>query len=58
MLAEPELGGLGIALMPFAASAVAFRVAETAWAPMAGAATVMLGALSSLGAVLYFLASY
>ena len=61
LLAEPELGGLGIALMPFAATAVAFQAAkavEAAWARVLGAATVMLGALSSLGGVLYFLASY
>jgi hypothetical protein len=61
LLAEPELGGLVIALMPFAATAVAFqaaKAAKAAWARMLGGAAVMLGALSSLGGVLYFLASY
>ena len=61
LLAEPELAGLGIALMPFAATAVAFqaaKAAEAAWARVLGGAAVMLGVLSSLGGVLYFLASY
>ena len=47
--------------MPFAATAVAFqaaKAAKAAWARVLAAATVMLGALSSLGGVLYFLASY
>ena len=61
LLAEPGLAGLGIALMPFAATAVAFqaaKAAEAAWARVLGGAAVMLGVLSSLGGVLYFLASY
>lgn len=60
-LAEPELGGLGIALLPVAATAVAFhaaRSAQAAWARVLGGAAVMLGVLSSLGGALYFLASY
>jgi hypothetical protein len=58
LLPEPEFGRLGIALMPFAATAVAFqaaKAAEAAWARTLGGATVMLGVLTSLGGVLYFL---
>jgi hypothetical protein len=61
LLDEPELAGLGIALMPLAATAVAFQAAKSAeapWARLLGGAAVMLGALSSLGGVLYFFASY
>jgi hypothetical protein len=61
LLSETEPGGLVIALMPFAATAVAFqagKAAEAAWARTLGGAAVMLGVLSSLGGVLYFLASY
>lgn len=61
LLAEPEFGGLVIALIPFAATAVAFQAAKAAkagWARVLGGAAVMLGVLSSLGGVLYFLASY
>ena len=58
LLVESEFGGLVIALMPFAATAVAFQAAEAAWARVLGGAGVMLGVLSSLGGVLYFLASY
>lgn len=61
LLAEPEFGGLVVALMPFAATAVAFQAAkatQAAWARVLGGATVMLGVLSSLGGVLYFVASY
>ncbi|MET1059744.1 MAG: hypothetical protein ABWX84_09110 [Nocardioides sp.] len=59
-LDEPEFGFLGVALVPFAATAVAFQAAnaaEPAWARVLGSAAVMLGALSCLGGVLYFLAS-
>lgn len=61
LLDEPEFAGLGIALMPFVATAVAFQAAksaEAAWARVLGGAAVMLGVLSSLGGALYFLASY
>lgn len=61
LLAEPEIGGLGIAVLPVAATAVAFqaaRAAAAAWARVLGGAAVMLGVLSSLGGVLYFLASF
>ena len=54
---EPEIIRLLVALMPFAATAVAFQAtnaAEAAWARTLGGAAVMLGALSSLGGVLYF----
>ena len=61
LLSEPEFGGLIVALMPFAATAVAFqaaKAADAAWARVLGGATVMLGVLSSLGGILYFVASY
>jgi uncharacterized membrane protein YccF (DUF307 family) len=61
LLPEPEFGGLGIALMPFAATAVAFQAANSAkaaWARALGGAAVMLGVLTSLGGVLYFLTSF
>ena len=61
LLPEPEFGGLAIALMPFAATAVAFQAAnaaEAAWARALGSAAVMLGVLTSLGGVLYFLTSF
>ena len=54
---EPEIIRLLVALMPFAATAVAFQAAnasEAAWARALGSAAVMLGALASLGGVLYF----
>jgi hypothetical protein len=60
LMDESEFGRLIIALLPFAATAVAFQAASTAeaaWARTLGGAAVMLGILSSLGAVLYFLAS-
>lgn len=61
LLPEPEPGRFAIALMPFAATAVAFQAAnaaEDAWARALGGAAVMLGVLSSLGGVLYFLSSW
>jgi hypothetical protein len=61
LLPEPEFGGLGIALLPFALTAVAFQAAnaaEAAWARTLGGAAVMLGVLTSLGGVLYFLTSF
>lgn len=61
LVGEPEPARLGIALLPVAATAVAFQAtnaAEAAWAQALGGAAVMLGVLSSLGGVLYFLASW
>lgn len=61
LLGETEVAGLGIALLPFVATAVAFQAAKAAvaaWARVLGGAAVMLGVLSSLGGVLYFVASY
>lgn len=61
LLSEPEPGRLAIALLPFAATAVAFQAAnaaEAAWARTLGGAAVMLGVLSSLGGVLYFAAGW
>jgi hypothetical protein len=61
LLPEPEIGGLGIALLPFAATAVAFQAtnaAQVAWARALGGAAVMLGVLTCLGGVLYFLTSF
>lgn len=55
-----EFGRLGIALLPFAATAVAFQATKAtsvAWARALGGAAVMLGILSSLAGVLYFLAN-
>jgi hypothetical protein len=55
-----EFGSLTIALLPFAATAVAFQAARAtvaAWAQILGGAAVMLGVLTSLGGVLYFLAN-
>jgi hypothetical protein len=60
LLPDSEFGRLAIALMPFAATAVAFQAAnaaEAVWARALGGAAVMLGVLASLGGVLYFLAS-
>ena len=59
-LVPAELGRLAIALMPFAATAVAFQAGNAttvAWARAMGGAAVMLGVLASLGGVLYFLAN-
>jgi hypothetical protein len=60
LLPDSELGRLVIALMPFAATAVAFQAAnatKVAWARALGGAAVMLGVLACLGGVLYFLAN-
>jgi hypothetical protein len=60
VLPDPEFGRLAIALLPFAATAVAFQAtnaAQAAWAWAVGGAAVMLGVLASLGGVLYFLAN-
>ena len=61
LLSEPEPGRFAIALMPFVATAVAYQAAnaaEAAWARTLGGAAVMLGVLSSVGGVLYFVASW
>ena len=58
---EQEIGGLLVALLPFAATAVAFqatRATAVAWARSLGGAAVMLGVLTCLGGVLYFLTSF
>jgi hypothetical protein len=60
VLPDSEFGRLAIALMPFAATAMAFQAAnaaKVAWARALGGAAVMLGVLASLGGVLYFLAN-
>ena len=60
LMDESEFARLFIALLPFAATAMAYQgatAAEEAWARTLGGATVMVGILSSLGGVLYFLAS-
>ena len=60
VLSDSEFGRLAIALMPFAATAMAFQAAnaaKVAWARALGGAAVMLGVLASLGGVLYFLAN-
>ena len=58
LLPDPEPGRFVIARLPFAATAVAFQAAnaaEAAWARTLGSAAVMLGVLTSIGGVLYFL---
>ena len=60
LMDESEFARLFIALLPFAATGVAFQAsnaATAAWARTLGGAAVMLGILSCLGGVLYFLAS-
>jgi hypothetical protein len=60
LMDESEFARLFIALLPFAATAVAFQASNAAaagWARTLGGAAVMLGILSCLGGVLYFLAS-
>jgi hypothetical protein len=60
LLPHSEFGRLFIALVPFAATAVAFQAGNAtkiAWARALGGAAVMLGVLASLGGVLYFLAN-
>ena len=60
LLPDSEFRRLVIALMPFAATAVAFQAGnatKVAWARALGGAAVMLGVLASLGGVLYFLAN-
>lgn len=52
-----EFARLAVALVPFAATAVAFqagKAADAAWARALGGAAVMLGVLTCLGGVLYF----
>ena len=61
LLPEPELGRFAVALIPFAATAVAFQAAKAtkaAWARALGGAAVMLGILASLGGVLYFVTNW
>ena len=61
LLDEPEPARLVIALLPVAATAVAYRATkgtEVAWARALGGSAVMLGLLSSLGGLLYFLARW
>lgn len=60
LLGDSEFGPLAVALVPFATTAVAFQATNavaTAWARALGGAAVMLGILTSLGGVLYFLAN-
>lgn len=60
LLPDSEFSRLVIALMPFAATAVAFQAGnatKVAWVRALGGAAVMLGVLASLGGVLYFLAN-
>jgi hypothetical protein len=56
-LSSPELARVVIALLPFAATAVAFQAGRAACARALGGAAVMLGALICLGGILYFLAN-
>ena len=59
-LPDSELGPVVVALLPFAATAVAVQgttAAEATWARALGGAAVMLGVLTCLGGVLYVLAN-
>jgi hypothetical protein len=61
LLTEPEPGRFVIALLPVAATVVAFRATKAvtaAWARTLGSATVMLGVLSSLAGVIYFVSAW
>ena len=60
VLPDSEFARLVIALLPVAATAVAFQAGnatKVAWVRALGGAAVMLGLLASLGGVLYFLAN-
>jgi len=60
VLPDSEFGRLVIALMPVAATVVAVQAgnaAQAAWARALGGAAGMLGILTSIGGVLYFLAN-
>ena len=55
-----EISRLLIAVVPFVATAVAYQAAKASQAPWArtlGGAAVMLGGLTCVGAVLFFLAN-
>ena len=59
LLPGSEVGRLAVALVPFAATGVAFQATgatEVAWARALGGAAVMLGLLACVGGVLYFIA--
>jgi hypothetical protein len=61
VFSEPEPGRFVIALLPFAPTAVAFEAANSVTAACAralGGAAVLLGVLTCLGGVLYFVASW
>jgi hypothetical protein len=61
LITEPEPARLLIALLPIAATWVAYQAANAAaaaWARTLGSATVMLGTLASLGGVLYFVSNW
>jgi hypothetical protein len=60
LMPDSEFGRLGIALLPFAVTAVAWQAtgaARDGWARVLGGAAVMLGVLTCVGGVLYFLAN-
>ncbi|WP_148574895.1 hypothetical protein [Nocardioides caldifontis] len=60
LVPSTEIARLLVAATPFAATAVAFqaaRAARAAWARTLGGAAVMLGVLTSIGGVLYFVAN-
>ncbi len=61
LLPELEFGGLAVALLPFAATAVAYQATnatEASWARTLGSAAVMLGVLTSIAGALYFLTNF
>jgi hypothetical protein len=58
LLPDSELGRLAITLVPFAATAVAYQATNASnvrWARALGGAAVMLGVLTSIAGMLYFL---
>lgn len=59
LLPDSEPARLVVALTPFAATAVAVqatRATRAAWSQALGGAAVLIGVLTSLGGVLYFIA--
>ena len=59
VLPDSEVGRLAVAMVPFAATAVAFQATgatELAWARALGGAAVMLGVLTCVSGVLYVIA--
>ena len=59
IVSASELGRLVVALVPFVLTALAVqatRAVDAPWARILGGAAVLIGAVDSVGAVLYFIA--